>query len=371
MLPTHPLGLLVSRINPNFQIQPVGEKVIRVGFSSGNVWLPPVTGFIPASAEIRSQMASLIWYDRNDVFRRGQTAADSLSFAADGVLREFRAQYLIPLPHHQQLEIGLRSYILGGGKPPLSLLTSDAFIEWFHTHIAGGEDPFARKVYGFGRAGFRFVDEKGTEYRMNSGDFSLPGLELDYHFFPKVESCLFGIHPNIGLHLGWNTSRYNVSIDPGISLAATRVFPWGNGHALKLSAGISTLWPGWRGSPSHVQFINVQALKTISWEINYRKNISETTSLGIGLYYYFQSPYRQRSEYESLVLFGSEISTHWHYALSHLYKSNENWSLYLNLARKRYSLSVYFREDFKVNNAPDLQTGIQVSFPVSSASKTI
>lgn len=366
---THPLGMLVSRINPNFQSEAVRERGIRAGFSSGNVWLPPVAGFIPADPEIRRQMESLIWYDRNDVFRRSQMAADSLRFAADGVLREFRAQYLIPLPHNQQLGIGFRSYMLGGGKLPLALLTSDDFIEWFHTNIAGGEDPFARKVYGFGRAGFDFTDENGRQYRMNLGDFRIPGLELEYHFFPKVASHLLGIHPNIGLHLGWNVSRYNVSLDPGISLAATRSFPWGNGHNLKLSAGISSLYPGLTGNPSRVQFINVPTLKTISWEICYRKAVSETTSWSVGLYYHFQSPYRKRSEYESLVLFGPEISTHWHYALSHLYKSSENWSLYLSLAKKKYALSVYLREDFKVNNAPDMQTGIQISFPVRQFSQ--
>ncbi|MDX2246015.1 MAG: hypothetical protein SF052_04515 [Bacteroidia bacterium] len=371
LLTTHPLGMWVSRINPNFQSQPVSEKEIRFGFSGGNVWLPPVAGYIPADPEVRAQMEKLIWYHRNHVFLRQPIAADRLYFAADGILREFRAQYLLPLPRSQQLSLGFRAYFLGGGKPPFSLLISDGFIEWFHSYVAGGEDPFARKVYGFNRAGFHFRDEKGHNYRMEAGDIVFPGLELDYHWFPVIRRNRLGVIANMGIHLGVNTSRYNVSFDPGASFAATRAFLWEKGHKLKISAGISVLYPGVFGNPAPVRFITAKRIHTLSWEINYRKTLDEKTALSVGLYYYCQSPYRQRSEYKSLVLYGPEISSHWHYALSHLYKSAENWSLYFTVEKKRYNFSVYIREDFKVNNAPDMQTGIQFSLPLSSASRTV
>ncbi|MEZ4825511.1 MAG: hypothetical protein R3C61_04340 [Bacteroidia bacterium] len=371
LLTTHPLGMLVSRINPNFQETSLREPYFNLAFSSGNVWLPPVGGYIPGDPDIRQLLEGVIWYERKNIFNPRYMSGQNLSFSADGILRELRLSYIRPVSRTQQLSLGFRAYQLGSGKPPFSLMISDVFIEWFHTHITRDEDPFARKVYGFNRAGFHFVDEKGRQFVMNPGDFIFPGMELDYHYFPQWADRLAGIHLNAGLHLGFNTSRYNSSSDLGFSLAGTRIFVTGRTHSLKLSAGYSVLLPSLWGNSAAFRFSNAGVIKTISWEIAFRKAIGTKTNFSVGLYYLFQSPYRKREEYRSIVLYGPDISSHWHYALSHLYKSAENWSLVFGLEKEHYVVSVYLREDFKVNNAPDLQTGIQLSFPVSSASKII
>ncbi|MBN2237723.1 MAG: hypothetical protein JW729_09185, partial [Bacteroidales bacterium] len=85
----------------------------------------------------------------------------------------------------------------------------------------------------------------------------------------------------------------------------------------------------------------------------------------IALNYRHQSPYQNPNDLVGIVLAGERISSHWHYAISHLYVSNTVWNLVFSYATAYYSLSLYASEDIKVNNAPDIQTGIQISIPLS------
>jgi hypothetical protein len=63
-----------------------------------------------------------------------------------------------------------------------------------------------------------------------------------------------------------------------------------------------------------------------------------------------------------MVLTGNRVSTHWHYALSHLYRRLTYNTLFISYSKGFFSVSGYIKEDFFVDNAPDAQTGVAVRF---------
>jgi len=55
---------------------------------------------------------------------------------------------------------------------------------------------------------------------------------------------------------------------------------------------------------------------------------------------------------------GEKISSHWHYSISHLFKTLTCNNFFISMSKGKYSFSAYLREDFRVDNAPDIQTGL-------------
>lgn len=76
----------------------------------------------------------------------------------------------------------------------------------------------------------------------------------------------------------------------------------------------------------------------------------------------------KEDDFELLTPVGNRISPHWHLAFTHLYRNNQNWTLISSFG-KEWIWSFYLNEDFKVNNAPDIQTGIAVEVPLSIRKK--
>ena len=48
---------------------------------------------------------------------------------------------------------------------------------------------------------------------------------------------------------------------------------------------------------------------------------------------------------------------------------NTDWNLIYTYAQSKYKISVYIKEDLEVINAPDFQTGISLTIPISKNNK--
>tara|TARA_B110000902_G_C14221263_1_gene555252 strand:+ start:1012 stop:1152 length:141 start_codon:yes stop_codon:yes gene_type:complete len=42
-----------------------------------------------------------------------------------------------------------------------------------------------------------------------------------------------------------------------------------------------------------------------------------------------------------------------------------NWTFIYTYGTPKYKLMLYIKEDFSVNNAPDIQTGVSLKIPIS------
>ncbi len=363
LLSNHPLGMFISRIDHNFNIHPPEKVQLHIGIHNGNVWQPLVHAYIPLEQSTRTMMEKYIWYSREAYFDASTMPSDSLQYHADAVIRAFPADIRFRLSERHELSLRIRSFLITRGEIPFSTITSDRFLEWFHSNIAGGEDPFARKYYGYNKANISYTDEDGESMELKSGDFLLPGIETHYYFYPQFNMAnAANFFMNFGVHTGINFSRYNHSIDLGISSAAMKNFSFQNRQRLTLGFGFGLLKQGILTYGDRVDMINNNFLYSFEGEITFLKQIKEDAYYSIGLNYYYQNPYKRREEFKYIVLTGNRVTTHWHYAMTHLYTSLQSWSLIFSYTRER-TILVYIREDLKVNNAPDIQTGIEIQFP--------
>lgn len=363
LIGNHPLGIYMMRLESDFRIHPVSKSRLSIQLSSANVWEPLVTAYKPLQENDRAFFNSLVWYDREYAFDHNSIPSEQISFEADAIIKGLHLSYYLPLGKQQEIRFDLRSYLFTEGKLPFSIFSSDKFLEFFHSNIAGGEDPFARRYYGLDQAGIRYIDEEGRAIEKQANDFVLPSLEAHYtYFIPSKFLAEQDFYINLGAHLGVNTNSYNPSTDLGISAAFIKQLKLKNKKILQLASGTSLTIPSLIKLGETVNINNTAILFTADWQLSYQGKTNKNNQWEIALNYHHQSPYQSREDTDGIILVGERISSHWHYAISHLYDSSTLWSLVFNYATPHYAISVYFSEDIKVNNAPDIQTGVQLSF---------
>jgi len=310
-------------------------------------------------------MRSYDWNDRDYFYDQENTPSKTMEFHADGVIRFYQISLNLPLSEKHELELNTRAFSLDAGKVPFSLLTSDQLIEWFHSNIAGGEDPFARKVYGLDQAYINYVDEDGKTIEINKGQLTWSGIDLVYKHYPHFEGLRkHKIYTSLGIQLGTNVSRFNPSIDLGFNTSMVKKIELNNNQELRLGVGLSALHQNLLRFGDGVQLRNKKSLLCSEFLLNYIIPSKRDGYFSVALSYYIQSSYNKRGDFETIVLTGERIVSHWHYSLAHLYKVLSANYLMFSYSRGLFAYSIYLREDFSVDNAPDAQVGfgIKVNF---------
>lgn len=365
ILATHPLGQFISRVSHNFNTAPPQRTSISVGMSSANVWQPEVKGYFPLDDNVVQALSKVRWDQRDSVLQSYPRNYDSAVFSSDGVLRTFHVNVRVKLSSNSELEVLGRALLLSGGSPPTALLTSDAFIEWFHSHIKGGEDPFARRQFPFNQAGISYLDRAGRKFNLNKGDWIVPGIQLNYFYY--ANSSWFNRHylqGSMGVHLGVNTIAFNRSIDAGISATLQKQFNSGRKSTYTLGASGSALRQRILDFGNRVDFSHNNVLKSMECMFEFRRALNNGRRWTIGLNFYYLDSYQPTNEFDAVTPVGNRISSHWHLALTHMYRNSQYWSLVYSYGRS-VIWSVYALQDFKVNNGPDFQTGFSVHFPLT------
>ncbi len=205
----------------------VPDKRLALTFelSNGNVWEPYIKSYQPINQSDRDYISQYVWHEREYYFNQLSPPSKTMEFQADGIIRTYRLNINIPLKGNQQLKIGSRMFSLDPGNTPYSLLTSDQFIEWFHTHVKGGNDPFARKIYGYDKAKIRYTDINGKQMQVDNGDFLFSGLEFTYTWFPQLKPLIrHKVFTNVSLQLGTNLTKVNPSVDLGLNTTLIKKF---------------------------------------------------------------------------------------------------------------------------------------------------
>ena len=185
VLATHHFGIFSSRINQNFKITPITHPTFSVNYTSGNSFHPFVEAYFPKDPTVREQQRQKIWYQRDFNFIDQETTpADYMNIVIDAIIKEFRIDYNFAVSKEHEINISLRSYLITKGKHPFSLFTSDETIEWFHSNVAGGEDPFGRRFYGLNQVNFEYLDRNGRILKLDANDFFIGGIEFNHFYYP-------------------------------------------------------------------------------------------------------------------------------------------------------------------------------------------
>ena len=360
----HPIGIFFSKASQHFRQNPVQSKQLKIQIGSGNVWLPSVTGFIPVNTSDRNSIEKLPWHEREFEFNPMEIPSEKIQFQADGVIKSLAVSLAVPLSLNWDWNLKVKSYLLTRGKVPFTLLTNDSFIEWVHTNLVADEDPFARKYYGLDMAGIHYVDENSASIEWDNGTILLPGIESQMNYYPSLDYFnKLGLSLNIGILAGFNLSRFNPSFDMGASINMIQEVVVHNQRKIYFGGGYSLLKPGLVSFGNRVNIYNVDLLHGFEGQISFQFSLKSDRLLQLGVHYSYRSPFRKKKEFDYLILSGDRISTHWHYALSHLYKPFHTGSVIVSLFKKN-TISIYIREDLIANNAPDLQTGIGWVIPI-------
>ncbi len=199
---------------------------------------------------------------------------------------------------------------------------------------------------------------------ISPGEFIFSGIEFAYYHFPKILTQQ-KIHVNLGAHLGTNFSRYNRSVDFGVSIAGVKSFALASKDLFQIGFGLNAL------RRSLVVFNTDQTdlgtsnfLGSLETHLEYAFQTSKSSVHSIGLNYRIQTPYNKKEEEDYYVPVSPERIARWHEAAGHLYKFPSYWSLIYSFTKKLV-FSIYLQQDMLVNNVPDFQTGIQLTIPLN------
>jgi hypothetical protein len=361
LLSNHPLGMYISRINHNFKVRSPEMYSFSLEVSSGNVMLPYVKSYELKNPLDRIVAAAFPWHSREWTFDLNAVPAETKTFIADGVIRSYKLTFNLPLSLNHELSFSIRSYSLDQGKYPFSLFTSDEAIEWFHSNIAGGEDPMSRRYYGLNKVNVSYRDENDAVITMNNGDFRIPGIEINYFYYPQLEinkKCK--IYLNFGTHLGINISKYNPVADIGVSSSIMKKVVVNNKNIFTAGLSLGALRQRFIQYGDRVNISDNAFLYSFEGLINYKKKLKNNNYISYGINYAFQTPFNNKDDFKHIILTGERVNTHWQKTLAHLYENLEGWNLICTYSVKQFSYFVYVREDIPLDNTPDLQTGIGV-----------
>jgi len=362
ILSTHPFGIFFSRIQGNFKSIPTRKHSLNISLESGNVWGTPIKTYIPNDESIRNEARKYEWHQAQYFFDEESLDAKSFELQIDGVIKGLRLNTNFRLGNQHELNLGLRFFMLTKGKAPFTILTSDKFVENFHNKIAGGDDPFDRGVFGHNKAQIKYLDRNGSRIELTNNDFFIGGLETTYYYYPKALST-DTFYTNFGAHFGTNLSKYNSSIDFGLSSNITKKILMPNENFVQIGLGLGALRKGVLNmKQNNVDFGTNNFIGHLESALEYNFISKKRTIHSFGVDFYFQTSLNKKDELEYIIpIRNPDAHKAWGHGVTNLYKNNNYWT-FLYSFTKKVTTTFYLQQDFTVNNNPDIQTGVSIAF---------
>ena len=365
LVSTHHFGLFSDRQLQDFRSKAVSEIQFQFDLQSGNVFHPPIEVYLPKNPKVREILSGITWFNRNFNYENQQdTPAELMDLYIDAVFKVYRPQLKIPLTSKSEFDVGLRIFQPTRGKPWTSLLTGDQTIELFHSHIAGGEDTFGRKVYGMNQVIINYTDRARRQLTLDTNEFVFGGLSLKYAYYPTFKSFQKkNISLQFNLHSGWNHNAFQKSMDIGAGSQILKSLKIQNSR-LKLGLGLNFLYKSLLGANDNIDFGNNDVLGNAQAMTQYLWPTRNGNSHAFTLHYQIQTPYFRKSEEDYFHLKGDwqAVNQGWHNAYTTLIKPQSAWSLIYSYRRPKNKYQIYIQQDLKVHNAPDIQAGFSVNF---------
>ncbi|MAW65224.1 MAG: hypothetical protein CMD18_03415 [Flavobacteriales bacterium] len=353
LLSNHPLGVFTSRINHNYNYKP-SQYIVEFTISRGNVWLPNVESKLPNLKSDRDFLSNYVWHDRNwQMESLNVSDYNSRLMYCDGVLSTYYLSFKSPLSKLFDFFTNIRSTSLDGGNTPYSLLTNDKAIEWFHSNIAGGNDAFGRNRTEYGNALLSYKDVNNNEITLKNRSFLMSEISSYLNYYPKLN------YKNIFFNLSSLTSISQIKktwhFDVGILGSAVKKFKWNKNYIdWGVSSGI--LFPS-IFQTQKVIINNTNRLFSAETHFNLRIPKKKNNAYILGVNIHMQSNFHSMKERKYNVIYREDVTSHDHHGVSHLTRWTSGCTVIVGYDWKKTSINAFFREDFWVDNAPDVQVG--------------
>jgi hypothetical protein len=192
-----------------------------VGYSLGNTWHPQSTVYYPQNLtpQQRLEVNSLYVTDRPQYFEDQGILTKQKTFASDGVLQNLGFTYKAHFFRKSSAIIKLNTYTLSGGSSPMYYFASDRFIEKIHTWV-GLDDNFGRKLFSFNQSKLFYEDENGKKIQIDKPKTFLGTLDL--HFYQMLwqkEEPLSVLTLQGGTHFIIPLNNYYPKVAGGLSVS--------------------------------------------------------------------------------------------------------------------------------------------------------
>ena len=364
VLSTHPFGIFISRVQGNFKKKVSERTRVSLGLESGNDWGTPIKTYIPNDETIRDIVRDIPWHQAQYLYDEDTLSAKSYELQIDGIIKGLRGNVEIKLGKEHELNLGFRLYMLTKGKFPGSIFTSDEFIEFFHENVGGGDDPFDRAVFGYNKALIKYTDRNGNKLEIENGDLFVGGLETSYYFYPEsMINQSKNLHFNFGAHLGTNVSKYNSSIDLGISANTIKTYSFNDKRNFQIGLSLGMLRKSAISfKKDNIEFGTNNFIANLESALEYNFVSKKGTIHSFGANFYVQSSFNKIDERSYMIpIRHPDAHNSWGHGVTNLYEYNDYWSFLYSLTKKN-TLTIYLQQDFTVSNNPDIQTGISYSF---------
>ena len=366
----HHFGLFHLRINQNFKERPVDKTSLSFSLESANTFHPFVEMYQPLDPAERERLSQLLWFQRDFQFiDQATTPADYANIHMDAVFKVFRIDLETKISDKHELKFTARTFMPTEGNFPFTFFTNDQSIEWFHSNIAGGEDPFGRRFFGLNQMTFSYLDRNGRSVNLRNNQFIFSGIEVNHFYYPEIFDAEKNTFVNFGSHLGVNTTKYNPSLDFGVSANIHKKWTLKNENEIRFGIGFAGLRKGAITYGNPVEFGNNLFLGSSEFNFEFTKYTRKGNYHAFSGNYQIQTRYNKNEERDYYFLDGGNnylnINAGWHNGFSTLYETLTVWSVLYTYGRKNFNLSFYVQQDFKLNNAPDLETGVSIKIPVT------
>ena len=156
-------------------------------------------------------------------------------------------------------------------------------------------------------------------------------------------------------------------MDVGISANAIKKLSLKNNYELNFALGVNTLAKNIINFKEVIDLGNRPFLATFEGEIEITKYTKKGNYNAFGINYHVQSSYNKKEEADYYKLLGKwrEIKGGWQNGVYTLYEPLSSWNFIYTYGTPKYKLTLFVKEDLKVNNAPDFQTGVSLKIPIS------
>lgn len=364
ILSNHPLQMFNSRMNHNFSFNSRSHHQVSFSLSRGNVWLPRVDALHLLDQKDQDEYQAYVWHIRQGKYEESiiKPNTESESLQADGVFSTYYLEWAGPISKMFDFNIGFKMNQINKGIQPYSFLTSDATLEWFHSNIAGGEDPFARKEFEYNQNNLSYSDRNNRSINISNNKLFVTEIGADLFYYPESRFLnKYKLKTNIGLHTFASVIEDNLNFDIGLAVSINKTLRTTQKSIWTMGISLSSIAP----KTVEANVVSVQENKlTNSLEAhwNYIRFLKKERQFIFGINYHLQSSIQPTSQMDNIILMGDRKSSHWNYAVRKLYEPLQAWTFIGSLKAGSFTYSTFFREDFVVDNSPDFQVGWGISY---------
>ena len=377
--PLHAFGIFT--LNTPFYFGSYKSKVSKfsVAYSYANIWHPQSTVVYPQNmTPTQKQDANSLYItERPGYFEQNGIAVEQKTFSTDGILQNLSFTWLLQMAKSGSLIFKLNSHLLSGGSSGFHYLASDFFIEKAHRFV--GLDNYGRKHFDFNMAHILYRDENGTQIRIEKDEAFLGTLDVNYYLPLRLkERPASHFSAQLAAHLALPLNKFYPEVSGGLSagmLFRKKIFPR---YYIDLSGEFLVSHHSLLSLGNSVNMVDRDL--RLSGKVNVASNIvsKKNRTLILGLLLNYQDAYMQgyifnrtQDAFHDLGVLYMKPGDIWEgkavkvvplskLTAASMYFFSVKSYLYIGYKWHKSDLFLTAAEDYPViNNAPDIQLGIQ------------